>query len=66
MLLWIIICGVLIYKHLESLGESAEVITHMTVGIIIMTAGLWTFVLASALIPKLGEWGDKKIFKKND
>lgn len=65
-LLWIIICEALIYRHLENLDTSAEIITHFTIGLIILATGLLVFVILSVFIPKLGKWGDKKIFKKID
>ena len=62
MLLWIIVCGAFIYRHLENLDTSAEIITHFTIGSIVLATGLLVFVMLSVFIPKLGKWGDKKIF----
>ena len=64
-LLWIIICEALIYRHLENLDASEEIITHFAIGLIILAVGLLVFVMSSVFIPQLGRWGDKKIFKKN-
>ena len=66
MLLWIIICGALTYRHLENLDASAEIITHFAIGLIILAVGILVFVMSSVFIPQLGRWGDKKIFKKDD
>ena len=65
-LLWIIVCEALIYRHLNSLDASAEILTHFAIGLIILVVGILVFVMSSIFIPQLGRWGDKKIFKKND
>lgn len=65
-ILWTVIWLILICGHLETLDASAEIITHFAIGFIILAVSLWTFVLANVFIPKLGKWGDKKIFKKDD
>ena len=64
-LLWIIICEALIYRHLENLDASEEIIAHFAIRFIILAVGILVFIMSSVFIPQLGRRGDKKIFKKN-
>ena len=60
-----ILCGIVFYNVITIQKESYAMLQWFTLYLLVANIVLWGTVLLSILIPKFGDWGDKKIWKSH-